>query len=372
MRSVLRFLARADFLFYLLIGLMVLLTVGTIAQKYIGLYLSQKIYFSSFVVWLGEAVPVPGGYTILALIFINLFAKLLIEPWSVQKAGTIIIHCGALLLLIGGGLTARYSTEGAIVINEGATSNYISDYHARELAVIDPTDASFDAVTAFGPGLMQAGKELGHESLPFTIRIERYCGNCWVVPRKEPLTDPDTHGFFLKNDLQVLPPFPEDERNRAGVVMQVAGAGKEADGRYALFEDMPVDQTITAGGKTYILSLRRQRTYLPFSMTLVNFDKQVHPGTDTPRSYSSEIILRDGAMQWRSIISMNSPLRYKGYTFFQSSFFEQNGSQATVLAAVTNIGKIFPYISSIIICIGLLVHMVIRIPQLTARKREDA
>ena len=62
---------------------------------------------------------------------------------------------------------------------------------------------------------------------------------------------------------------------------------------------------------------------------------------------------------------MNAPLRYKGYTLYQASFAElQDGREATVLAVVQNYGRLFPYISSIIMCIGVLLQMIIRIPGL--------
>ena len=178
------------------------------------------------------------------------------------------------------------------------------------------------------------------------------------------------------NDIQSLPLFPENERNRSGVVIKIAGADSFVDGRYGLIEMMPVTQTIESNGKTYEVSLRRKRTYLPFQVSLIDFVKTVYPGTDKARSYHSEVILTDGDLQWKSIISMNNPLRYKGYTFFQSSFFEEPNKETTILAVVHNNGKIFPYISSIIICIGLLIHLFIRIPLLSAssktKKQEEA
>ncbi|SVA41121.1 uncharacterized protein METZ01_LOCUS93975, partial [marine metagenome] len=64
------------------------------------------------------------------------------------------------------------------------------------------------------------------------------------------------------------------------------------------------------------------------------------------------------------LIQMNEPLRYKGYTFFQSSFIEGPEGETTVLAVVKNYGRLFPYISSIIMCIGLLFHLSLKLPEL--------
>ena len=62
---------------------------------------------------------------------------------------------------------------------------------------------------------------------------------------------------------------------------------------------------------------------------------------------------------------MNAPLRHKGYTLYQASYAElDNGKEATVLAVVKNSGRLFPYISSIIMAVGLLVHLFINLPRL--------
>ena len=42
-----------------------------------------------------------------------------------------------MLLLVGGGLTAYFSSEGNMVIAEGETSNYVDDYHNMELAFVN-------------------------------------------------------------------------------------------------------------------------------------------------------------------------------------------------------------------------------------------
>lgn len=361
-------LGRAEIFFYSLAWLMVLLTIGTIQQKYIGLYMAQKIYFSSFIVWSADFIPVPGGYAVLGLIFINLLAKLLSEKWTKAKFGTVIVHYGALLLLLGGFFTATFSTEGNVVIVEGGSSNYVSDYHKRELVVVNLSHEDYDEVTAFGNSLLKSGKTLQAGTVPFTISVEKYCRHCEIEPRNSPSTNPKHKGMLLMSEVKTAKPFQEDEKNRSGIVINISGAGSLSDGQYALYEYMPVDQVIVVENQRYLLGLRRKRTYLPFEIELIDFQKELYPGTQKARSYQSEVIVREKDIEWHSLIYMNNPMRYKGYTFYQSSFIEDGDQQVTILAAVKNIGKIFPYISSLIICIGLLFHMFIRIPKLTKNK----
>ncbi|MBY0406790.1 MAG: cytochrome c biogenesis protein ResB [Rickettsiales bacterium] len=361
--------ARADIFFYLLIWLMELLIIGTVAEKYLGLYQAQKLFFSSFIIWVGGLIPVPGGYTTLTLIFFNLLAKLTIERWTKQKIGTLIVHCGALLLLVGGFLTAALSSEGNMVIEEGGASNYVSDYHQYELTITDDAQDNRQEVT-FPQEFFKPEHNLTSDSLPFKIKIDEFYENCTIIRRPELLTDGTVHGMLVANEMKPAHTVLEDEKNRSGIIFSVVSENPDINGRYAIFEDMPIEQHLDISGKKYLVTLRHKRTILPFEVGLIKFEKQIYPGTDKPRSFQSEVVIKDDNIQWHSLVSMNNPLRYKGYTFYQASFIEGESKQTTVLAVVKNVGAIFPYISSITICIGLLIHLFIRIPKLKMGKPE--
>ena len=88
------------------------------------------------------------------------------------------------------------------------------------------------------------------------------------------------------------------------------------------------------------------------------------------KSYSSDVILIDGDISRPVLIQMNEPLRYMDYTFYQSSFNEGPNVDTTILAVVKNYGRLFPYISSLTISLGILVHMIRKFPTLFRRKRE--
>ena len=90
----------------------------------------------------------------------------------------------------------------------------------------------------------------------------------------------------------------------------------------------------------------------------------MHPGTGIAKSYSSDINLIENGISKRILIKMNNPLRHNGYTFYQSSFIESPDGETTVLAVVKNYGRLFPYISSIIMCVGLLFHLIMKLPNL--------
>ena len=156
------------------------------------------------------------------------------------------------------------------------------------------------------------------------------------------------------------------------MIVEVSGASAESDGTWILFENMRAQQHLTIDGQQYGFSLRALQYPLVFSIELKDFKKEVHPGTPMARAYSSAVTLLDGELRLPQLISMNEPLRYKGYTFFQSSFRQDDKTETTVLAVVKNYGRTFPYISSIVICIGLLLHIFIMLPRLIAKVRTPA
>lgn len=125
-------------------------------------------------------------------------------------------------------------------------------------------------------------------------------------------------------------------------------------------EDIPKNPVFTTDlGETEI-SLGRAKTRLPFSITLQDFRKIDYPGTVKAREFESDLIIQDGNISWPITIRMNEPLRYKGYTFYQSSFEQRPDIEVTVLSVVKNAGRAFPYISTLVIFLGLLIHFIIR------------
>ena len=139
-----------------------------------------------------------------------------------------------------------------------------------------------------------------------------------------------------------------------------------------LFNNMRVPQTLSMNGEPYEIVLRKKRYLLPFKIELLDFEKQVHPGTGMARSYSSEVNIVEDGYKRHVKIEMNEPLRYKGYTFFQSSFIQDGDSETSVFAVVHNppLGQWSPYVCCIVSCLGLLLHLILQLPKLVARRKE--
>ncbi|MDE0118520.1 MAG: cytochrome c biogenesis protein ResB [Bdellovibrionales bacterium] len=343
-------LSRPDIFFYCGIWMMFLLIVGTISQKYMGLYQAQLNFFSSFIFWF-YGIPLPAGRATMGLILISLILKSIFEKKYLKNSGTFIVHIGVILLLTGAFITGLLSKEGYMVIPEKNKSNIISDYHTVELAILS---ADSEEVISIFPEKKLSKNKVLKKNLSFSLYIKDFIKNVQPVKRATPLGE-SFKGFSKIFELREKKPEKVNEENLAGLTFQIKRNNKIEN--YAVFEQMPIPQTIKWDHKKYIVSLGPVKTYLPFYLELTDFKKTYYPGTDKVKSYQSVVNIVEEQVKQRRVIKMNQPLRYKGYTFYQSSFIEEDNLESSVLAVVKNLGRAFPYISSLIICIGLLIHI---------------
>ncbi|HEY0900903.1 MAG TPA: cytochrome c biogenesis protein ResB, partial [Micavibrio sp.] len=350
-------LSRPVIMFWALPWLMILLVAGTVAQKYVGLYLAQKTFFSSFLFWCGP-LPLPGGYTVTGLIFISLLAKFVTDSrWRWQRAGIILTHLGALILLAGGLLTALTAREGFIVIDEGGESAYVEDYHARVLTVTEDGEE----ILRLPADALKAGRVLGlEEHLPFNAEITAQMVNGTPQPRGDYQGKFPLRGAAEKVEMVPAPPALQNESNHGAISLLIRGTGADTDGVYLLTEVMPLYPQLEVKGKAYEIRFGKSTSTLPFAVALDDVEKDNHPGMDMARAYRSLVTIKDGDNTWPAEISMNNPLRYRGYTFYQSSYMvNEQGRESTVLSVVWNMGRLFPYIASAIISLGLILHLLI-------------
>lgn len=336
------FMARPVVPFVLLPVLMAVLIGGTVAQRFIGLYDAQRIFFASAPVVL-----------LLAALTISLTIKFLFfSQWTRARAGINLSHLGILILLIGGLLTAISTREGNLTIGEGESASIIHDYNQREMTI-----AAGASVITIPFEKLKPGQVIAVADTTAKITINTLCRNCRIDPRK------DANGSYksMAQFMALTPDRPalNDEQNINGVTFTISGAENTAsNGIYLAIDVMP--QPVKAGAITF--NLGKARRELPFEIRLEDFHAENHPGTAMARAYRSDIIVQDGGIAWPVRIEMNKPLRYKGYTFFQSSFFKPSDTQEfTVLAVVQNRAWIFPYIGTGLMAIGLLLHLMIMV-----------
>ncbi|MBY0370069.1 cytochrome c biogenesis protein ResB, partial [bacterium] len=114
---------------------------------------------------------------------------------------------------------------------------------------------------------------------------------------------------------------------------------------------------LAVGDRTLELSFGRDRFALPFSLHLKNFTIDRNPGTDKAAGYKSLVVVKDpvkgdGA---ETLISMNEPLKYGGYIFYQASFQEREGlPPVSVFSVNYDPGRWVKYLGCLTMVFGIL------------------
>jgi hypothetical protein len=89
-------------------------------------------------------------------------------------------------------------------------------------------------------------------------------------------------------------------------------------------------------------------------VTLLQFKSEKYPGSAMPATYESRVRVDDpeaGASEHR--ISMNNPLHYRGYIFFQSSFAE-GARMTSVFSVVRSPGLPIVYLGTGLLSLGVV------------------
>ena len=362
---------------FLLVLSMILVLLGTLEQVHWGVWHVQKVYFSDWFCFYPMdptaplRVPLPGGFTLGALLMLNLgFAHFRHFKATSAKVGISMIHAGLLLLLGGGFVTAIYQEESAMIIPEGEKRNYSEAFREFEIALVGKS-AGADAVVAVPDAILRdiaakkAPATIALPGTPFTLHVLTYHPNAMLRAKSQMADGLDlkaTQGIGARTQLayKPLPESFDDNRPNAPTAIVELKTKDQSLGTWALNLNLTESfdaQTFTDAGKTYEISLRRTRYYVPFTVQLDKFTHEKYPGTETPRRFASDVTLKEGASSFTYNISMNQPLRHAGLTFFQSSFGStKDGKSLSVLQVVRNPGWLLPYVSVAIMSLGLIWH----------------
>jgi hypothetical protein len=193
----------------------------------------------------------------------------------------------------------------------------------------------------------------------FTLRIDRHFENAEIVEEKEagekfdPMraTDGSGIGYAVRRKPRET---SMDRRDLAASFVSVIPDGAEPLKRLLLSNVMIDAQSISTGGKNWKISIREARLYHSFSIKLLDFSHDRYLGTDVPKNFSSKIRLLNPANgeDREDLIYMNHPLRYQGLTIYQAGF--ANNDTTAILQVAKNPAWTLPYISCVMVTVGLL------------------
>lgn len=298
-----------------------------------------------------------------------------------KRAGIVLLHGGIFLLLVSELITGLFAIESTMVIKEGETVNFMDRSTELELAIIDRSEKDVDHVVCIPASRLLPGTKVNDKALPFDVETVKYMVNSSVPVELKGAHASEKNLATKGTGLQY---HVHEIGEESGVS---SSQQKDTPSAYLTFKDkdsqdhlgtwlvslwfygnhtnreLDIPQKVESNGKTYDVYLRYRREYLrskgsetPFSLHLIDFKHDTYLGTNRPSNYSSLVQLQDADKNIDREINiwMNNPLRYAGLTFYQSSFLQNDSG--TILQVVRNFGWMIPYISCMIVTIGLLVH----------------
>ncbi len=357
----------------------VLIFAATLDQVNLGIWAVQQKYFHSlFVLWRVGDIPVPifpGGYLIGGFLLINLIAAQVYRfKLTAKKSGIWLTHIGLILLLVGELLTGLWQEEFALRLDEGETKNYSESYRSNELAISETTNPKFDEVVAIPERFVARGEPIQQGKLPFRVVPKIYYPNAALAARDAntpgAVPTPATTGIGLQATATPLPlTYKQNERNAPAAYIELAGPEGPIGTWLVSADPRFPPQSFEYAGRTWKIAFRFERSYKPYSLTLLKFSHDRYAGTEIPKNFSSRIRLNspDGRDDREVLIYMNNPLRYAGLTFYQAGF--ENDDKTTILQVVRNPSWQLPYIACSLMTLGLIVQFCIHLAAFIARRR---
>ncbi len=358
----------------------ILTLLGTLEQVEHGLYETQKRYFDSLFVWYdigGVKLPlIPGVRLLMWVLFFNMLSAAILKMRKSWKgAGLLIAHLGILLLLVGGAIGLQFKHYGAMMIWEGDSSSEFESYTEWQLDVIavDAEGKASEALVIPSNHIDRIGKSETRvfisDELPFDIVIHGREQNAMPIPAGAPMSASVEGKEIDGYKLMSMTAAKQAEQNLPGMYVSFSESGKSADSEAEaiLWGGDVAPYTVEKEGKRWAVKLVKEKWKVPFEIKLRDFHFEYFPGTQRARVYRSDVTKIENEGERDVRISMNKPLRHRGYTFFQSSFgpsgADDKGDQRmyTVFAVMKNPADHWPLVSLIVSGVGLLIHFMIQL-----------
>jgi hypothetical protein len=124
----------------------------------------------------------------------------------------------------------------------------------------------------------------------------------------------------LRRSVAAAPPPEKDERRLPALRFHLEGPEGRSDPEWIVWTE---SRNVAFAGRVARVSFQAPEMVVPFRVTLLKFNSDKYPGSSMAATYESWVRVDDperGVSEHH--ISMNHPLHYRGYIFFQASFVE--------------------------------------------------
>lgn len=360
---------------------------GTLQQVEDGLYVVQQEYFYSlFVIQdpiplfplpafvkLPFPLPLPGGFTLMGLLSLNLFVGGLIRiRKNSRTVGIIVTHVGMAFLMTAGLVKVLDSEDGYVALAEGESSGWFQSHFLWDLVVFEaqapdgenPEGALREWIIPqeLFLDLDNTPRRFTAPDLPFELELAHYMRHSQVLPQGPMWTSPapGVAGYALRP----LPNQQEAETHLPALWARVSNGVEPQE--LLLWGGARFPQVVTTGaqdgdtvasGERFGLGLRKRRFEFPWEIRLEDFHMEEHPGTQMASEYRSDVTQIEGDLEQEVRIEMNKPMRRDGYILYQASYGRRStdGRLYSQFAVVRNPSDQWPKYACYVIGIGMLI-----------------
>ena len=147
-------------------------------------------------------------------------------------------------------------------------------------------------------------------------------------------------------------PLPaRDERQQPAVKVHLEGPAGRSPSEWVPWTEF---RSLPYGESTARVAYRPPEVSVPFQVTLLDFNSDKYPGSTMAATYESWVRVVDperGTSEHH--ISMNHPLHYRGYIFFQASFVEGE-PMMSIFSVARSPGLPLVYVGTTLIAAGVV------------------
>lgn len=363
--------------------------MATLARILVGVAAVLSFALSVLILMGGESVRLddPGLRIVWQLLQASIASCVVLAGlWMIfgNRGGNVLIHAGVGLLMVGQFVFGDRQVEQRIGLAEGTSTNLAVVEDQVEIVLIDTSDEQEDTVYAVPEALIRrvSGTDYVIEdpTLPCKLRIVEWMKNSQLGPVDSKKKNVATAGMGLQVSAQKAKPVGGAISNKiniaAAYVEVIDEASDQSLGTYLLSQEindiaqlaatMESDryETLEIDGKPFEMAIRFKQIRKPYDVFLKDVERINYSGTETPRDYSSRIVITDratGASQ-EDKAWMNNPIRYQGETFYQSRYNRipsgdgQKMIETTGLQVVKNAGWVIPYVCCMMVFWGMFAH----------------
>ncbi|NOZ39825.1 MAG: cytochrome c biogenesis protein CcsA [Planctomycetes bacterium] len=279
-----------------------------------------------------------------------------------RRAGIVLLHGGVGLLMFSELWTGLHAQESQMRITEGQTVSYAVDQRSTELAIVDKSDPTQDRVTVVPLAMLLAASEsdqtLDDPALPFLLRLVKHYPNSrtrFLQPGETSLANRGVGLLKVAEELGLNSGVGKQQGlDVPALYVEVLSREEQQSLGTLLLSPFLIEEPLELDGKTYEIALQFKRIHKPYTVKLIDFRHDLYLGTGQAKNFSSEVQLKDPQRNVDRTfkIWMNNPLRYGGDTLYQASF-DPDDDRVTTLQVMTNSGWMIPYVSCMLVAIGM-------------------